>query len=319
MMTRLRLTTAQKKRASTKLALAVSELEAAEVLSTESLLRECLVHLYFASFYASQALLAGELGSNPTHKQVEVSLHKKFGRSRTFPRTYVKLHSDLHRLRTEYNYRTVLSPHPKQVGSLLRSTGAFIRRALRDVPRVELDEIIRDLARAYPKQILDLSFDFYCPQTYRHHTRTTLWLPPVYFGDLTSTRIANVLRGGLRQLRVARTEDYVLGLNSRLDQYGGPHLLMLDIDGFDPSVEDALKILKGTLLKTSRGFHFIGSELIPTQREWEMKMRQVRNRKPLRGYVDRKHIDISLERGYATLRITDSPVKNQVPFFFKEW
>jgi len=318
-MAKIELSTAQKKRASTKLALAVSELEAAEILNEKALLRECVVHLYFASFYASQALLAASLDSNPGHKRVESELHKRLGRSRSFPKTYVRLHSHLHRLRNEYSYRSVLIPHPKQVSILLRRTSAYVHRALRDVPRVELDEIIRDLASLHPKQIRDLSFDFYCPQTYRHHTRATLWLPPVYFKDLSSRRIASVLRGGLKQLRVARTGDYVLGLNSRLDQYGGPHLLLLDIDGFDPAVESALKDLRGVLLKTRRGFHFIGRDLIESQKEWEKRMRMVRNRKPLKDYVDKKHVDVSLERGYATLRITDSPVKNQVPFFFKEW
>lgn len=315
----IRLTVGQKKKASTKLALAVSELEAAEVLEEKGLLRECLVHLYFASFYATQALLAEFLDANPSHKLVESELHKRMGRSRNFPKTYVRLHSELHSLRNEYNYRSVLIPHPKQVATLLRRTVAYVQRVLRDVPKVELDEIIRDLADRSPAKIRDLSFDFYCPQTYRHHTRATLWLPPVYFKDLSSRRIAAVLRGGLKQLRVARTSDYVLGLNSRLDQYGGPHLLMLDIDGFDPAVESALRDLRGVLMKTKRGFHFIGRDLIDSQKMWEKRMREVRNRKPLKNYVDKRHIDVSLERGYATLRITDSPVKNQVPFFFKEW
>ncbi len=38
----------------------------------------------------------------------------------------------------------------------------------------------------------------------------------------------------------------------------------------------------------------------------------------LKKYIDSDHIDISIRRGYSTLRITDSPVKPHIPFFYKE-
>ena len=60
----------------------------------------------------------------------------------------------------------------------------------------------------------------------------------------------------------------MVGLNSRLDQYKAVHLIMLDIDTLDTSVEDSLKEIGGILLKTGRGFHFIGNNLIVGQKEW---------------------------------------------------
>src|SRR5215218_6720322 len=108
----LSFTPKQKKRASTKLALGLSEQEAAEKLLEAALFREALVHMYFACFYISQALLAPHLPSNPGHKFVESQLHRRFGRRQGFPRRYVELHSELHRLRNQFNYQTAHTPSP---------------------------------------------------------------------------------------------------------------------------------------------------------------------------------------------------------------
>jgi hypothetical protein len=66
----------------------------------------------------------------------------------------------------------------------------------------------------------------------------------------------------LRNLRVMRSNDYVVGINSRLDQYGGTHLIMLDIDSLDTSIETYLSKIGGVLLKSGRGFHFIGNTVM---------------------------------------------------------
>jgi hypothetical protein len=52
--------------------------------------------------------------------------------------------------------------------------------------------------------------------------------------------------------------------------------------------------------------------------QWEKAMRQMKRDKALKTYIDHDHIDISLRRGYATLRVTTSKVKPQAPVFFKE-
>lgn len=122
----------------------------------------------------------------------------------------------------------------------------------------------------------------------------------------------------LKNLHVVRANDYVVGVNSRLNQYGGTHLIMLDIDSLDTSVEAHLSKLGGVLLKSGRGFHFIGNKVIEGQSQWEKTMRQLWRSKELKSYLDQDHLEVSLQRGYATLRVTTSKVKPQIPVFFKE-
>ncbi|WP_439578896.1 hypothetical protein, partial [Elioraea sp.] len=64
----------QTRQASTLLSLCLSELEASEVLVERELFREAIVHMYFCSFYVSQALLAKHVGkkaSEPIREEVE--------------------------------------------------------------------------------------------------------------------------------------------------------------------------------------------------------------------------------------------------------
>ncbi len=110
----------------------------------------------------------------------------------------------------------------------------------------------------------------------------------------------------------------MVGINSKLNQYKPIHLLLLDMDCLDTAVEDALKAIGGILLKTGRGLHFIGREIIVGQKEWVSLMKKLRRHRDLREHLDMDHIDISLRRGYSTLRVTSSPVKPIVPVFFKE-
>jgi uncharacterized protein (UPF0332 family) len=70
----------QKKKASTKLALGLSECEAAELLLQEGLYRECVVHLYFCCFYISQSFLSDKITANANHKGVENLLHRHYVR-----------------------------------------------------------------------------------------------------------------------------------------------------------------------------------------------------------------------------------------------
>lgn len=116
----------QRKKASTLLALASTEIEAANALIEMKLFREAVVHLYFASFYVSQSLLRQKLGAKPSHPAVESQLHKVCGRSPDFPRRYVELHSRLHKLRTEIHYRSARSPQP----STLRRDARYLVTAI---------------------------------------------------------------------------------------------------------------------------------------------------------------------------------------------
>ena len=318
MVKKLAYTVRQKKRASTLLSLGLSELEAAEKLIEAKLYREAVVHMYFCSFYTSQAVLASILKSNPSHKNVETQLHKVYGKSRKFPRRYVDLHVFLHKLRTEFNYKTPHVPSPTLIQLKLRVLQFYVKFVFRHVPKVETLEILKEIYDSNHALIKDFSYDIYCPKTYSHHTRVTFWQPPFYLNMYSPDILARNMERLLRNLRVRRVKDYVVGLNSRLDQYKPVHLIMLDIDTLDSAVEAELKKIGGTLLKSGRGFHFIAKDLIFGQKEWVASMKKLRRNKVLKHFIDKAHVEISLRRGYATLRITSSPVKPTIPVFYKE-
>lgn len=308
----------QKKRASTRLSLSLSELEASEALVEHELFREALVHMYFCCFYISEALLVKHVSTNPSHKNLEAQLHKAYGKSKHFPRRYIDLHSLLHNLRNKYNYNVTHSPPPKLIQQKLRVLQAYVAFAFKCAPKLETAEILTAIFSENQTKIFDFSYDIYCPKTYSHHTRLTLWQPPFYLDIFSVQQIQTQARRMLQNLRVKRPNDYVVGINSRLNQYDGTHLIMLDIDSLDASVELHLSKIGGVLLKSGRGFHFIGNKVIEGQKEWEKSMRLIKRSKELKQYVDHDHIDVSLRRGYATLRVTTSKVKPQAPVFFKE-
>ena len=317
-MFRLDYTIVQKRRASTLMALGSSEFDAANVLIEAELYREAVVHMYFACFYLSRAFLVPHINSNPSHNNVERGLHKFYGRHDSFPRRYIDLHSSLHALRNDLNYRSTHVPSPRIVSRKQRILAAYLRFALKHVPRLEIIDMIQGLYIDNKDDIKDFSFDIYCPKTYSHHTRLTIWQPPFYFDIFRPKQLARHAQRMLKALRVKNAVDYVVGLNSKLDQYNDVHLIMLDIDSVAPAVEAALKSVGGILLKSGRGFHFIGSSVVKGQKEWRAALRRLRQNKDLKPYIDKNHIEMSFDRGYSTLRITESKVKPQTPFFYKQ-
>lgn len=245
-------------------------------------------------------------------------MHKVYGRSRSFPRRYVKLHVVLHGQRNEFDYNTTHTPDPDVLKKQLKMLASYVSYALKIVPRVEVFDLLKSFISDSPKTIRDFSFDVYCPKTYSHHTRLTFWQPPFYLDIFNVKQIARYASEMLHKLRVKRTKDYVVGLNSRVNQYKDDHLLMIDIDAVNPAVESALKPFGGILLKSGRGFHFIGKQIVSGRKEWRRAMGKVSKLKKLRPHIDKDHVDISLKRGYSTLRVTSSPIKPQIPYFYKE-
>ncbi|MBI4678789.1 MAG: hypothetical protein HY748_14520 [Elusimicrobia bacterium] len=141
---------------------------------------------------------------------------------------------------------------------------------------------------------------------------------PFYLDIFGVKQIAAGATRLLRGLRVRRPKDYVVGLNSRVNQYSDDHLIMIDVDAVDPAVESALKPLGGILLKSGRGFHFIGHKVICGLQQWHRQLKAILRHRKLKMHVDKDHIAISIKRGYSTLRVTASPVKPTAPCFYKE-
>lgn len=264
-------------------------------------------------------MLCKILATKPSHEHIERQLHKTYGRHPLFPRRYIKLHTILHNQRSEFNYRTTHSPDPDNLRTQLKQLISYVRFALKVVPRVEVYDLLKSLSEDNPERVKDFSFDIYCPRTYKHHTRLTLWQPPFYLDIFGVSQVVNGAVRMLRGLRVRKSRDYVVGLNSRVNQYKDDHLIMLDIDAVDPAVEAALKPIGGILLKSGRGFHFISRNVVSGLAKWRKEMRSLTRHKTLKLHVDKEHIDISLQRGYATLRVTASPVKPVTPYFYKEF
>lgn len=307
-----------KKKASTNFSLATGELLAATELVSKKLYKEAIVHLYFCSFYLAQSTLADVLKSD-AHKTVDAELNKKYGRGTgAIPRLYVKLHSHLHKERTLYSYRTTHTPKSSDVILYLKQLQAFHKCVDKVLIKVTTIDILRSLYEANSALIKDFSYDIYCPKTYSHHNRITYWQPPFYLDIFDYNKIGTILKEALKKLRVNKHEDYVLGLNSKISQYQDNHYLMLDFDSLDTDVEIVLKSYGGVLLKSGRGIHFIGDKIIEGRKKWITELNKIARNKELKGKVDRQHIEISIQRGYSTLRITESSIKPSIPIFYKE-
>lgn len=317
---KLRLTHAEKRRASTSLALAWSEYESAEVLLRRRWLRQAAGRLYYACFHAAQALLSNRVSRCPSHKHVETQLHASSKRRSVPPQRYARLHSKLRDLRNRSEYRSAAAPDPDDLASLLGSVQKYLRYVTRVVPRVELAEILADLVAQHKTVAQELSFEIYHPSPYYGgQTRLTIWQPAKEAISFTPDSMIRRARRFLAEIRTQSPDAYVAGLNSRLNQYGEPvHLLMLDLDTTDAAVECALSKIGGTLVKSGRGFHFIGGQPIRGQRRWEAALGRIKKRKDLRRFVDKQHIEFSLQRGYSTLRLTAGPNKPHAPFFYKD-
>ncbi len=195
----------------------------------------------------------------------------------------------------------------KDIGARIRQVRKFIARVSREIPPVSLARILEILDEENP-EIRDYSFDIYCPKSYYHHTRFTVWSPKGRVTDKWLEQLRNSMGRTLVGLRVKEATDYVLGLNSRVNQYAEKHLIMLDFDNISSFPAHALKGEPGFVFRTLSGFHFIGSKLY-NHREWRKRMK--RHAK----VASWQHYDLSMKRGYATLRITDSPRKPNRPAY----
>lgn len=308
----------QRKKSSNLLSLAKGELVAAYALLEKELYRESVVHMYFCCFYLARALLVREMsGKKATHRSVERNLHK-ISKTRRVPPSYVKLHSFLHNLRIKHSYKEFYSPPPLQLKQKFNRLCRYVKFALENIPKTTTLDILQEILDANQDLVRDFSYDVYCPKTYSRHTRITFWQPPFYLDIAPPEKICEHAKKMLSSLKVRRPTDYVLGLNSRLDQYEDIHLIMLDIDTLGVDVEKSLHAIGGVLLKSGRGLHFIGRKPICGKREWEKAMKEIRRDPVLGKYIDKSHIDMSIKRGYATLRITKSDIKPSVPIFYKE-
>ena len=136
----------------------------------------------------------------------------------------------------------------------------------------------------------------------RHGVQRAAWT------DVWLVKLLNAHRRTLRTLSVPEAKDYVLGLNSRVNQYAEEHIIMLDFDDISSLPAHHLKGEPGFFFRTQSGFHFIGSKLY-SLREWKTKMRRYSR------VASKQHFALSMKRGYATLRLTPSSRKPVAPAY----
>jgi len=263
--------------------------------------------LYYAAHHISVSLLRLVGNAAHTHKSISNQFGLEWVKQRGFPSAYGELIHTLHLDRDKADYGEYVTTHKRDIDKIRRDVGLFLKRAGREIPTVSTAHILLMLVEENP-EIRDFSFDIYCPKSYFHHTRLSVWIPK---GRITDSILRRTLSSSVKTLRsmgIRESRDYVLGLNSRVNQYVEQHVITLDFDNVSTFPYSDLTGEPGFYFRTESGFHFIGSKLY-SYRDWSKKMR---------GYsriASRQHCALSLKRRYGTLRLTASPRKPVKPVY----
>lgn len=263
--------------------------------------------LYYSAHHAAVALLSLIGDSSKSHSSIKTNFSKKWVQGRGFPKLYGRLLRQLYEERRKADYGEYVSTLESDIQKRLRQVGQFIKLAVKKVPPMSFNEILQSMLGENP-QIRDLSFDVYCPKSYYHHTRFTLWCPKGRLTDAWPKRALNASVRSLKSLDVQEAGEYVIGLNSRVNQYSEEHIVMLDFDNVSTIPSHRLAGEPGFLFRTGSGFHFIGLKLY-RKSEWKKRM------KKYSSVASKQHYDLSMKRGYATLRLTASPRKPSLPVY----
>jgi hypothetical protein len=308
-----------KKRASTFFSLASGELAAANELVNSKLYKAAVIHLYLCSTYLAQSSVADKITLSNT-QSVDELFNAKYGSGvGVIPISYINLFNQLNLLYNQFSSGSIHTPQSDVIITCLKQLQFFYKRIERSLEKVTTIDVIKNLREENVDIVKDISYDIYCPKTYSHHNRLTFWQPPFYLDIFNQDKIALHAKELLKKLRIKNSNNYVVGINSKVNQYEDNHYLMLDFDSIDTDVEESLHKIGGVLLKSGRGLHFIGKKVIIGKAKWEDALKSISQLDVLKDKIDKDHVKISLNRGYSTLRITDSPVKPSIPIFYKEF
>lgn len=267
----------------------------------------CYNRLYYSTHHIAKALLC-LLGKRVSKHSVVISSFKKeWVDKRKFPKTYAKLIKDLEYERKLADYGEYVPTYKREVEKRLRAVENFMKKSSDVIPPIDIGKILSLLVARNP-EITDFSFDVYCPKSYYHHTRVTLWAPK---GITNSNWINLALKNSmamLKNLKIKDYRDYVIGLDSKVNQYAEKHVVMLDFDDTSSIPINELKDEPGFVFRTKSGYHFLGSRLYDKS-EWRKRMRKYQK------IASKDHIQLSFKRGYGTLRLTESPRKSGKPAY----
>jgi uncharacterized protein (UPF0332 family) len=290
------------------LAKATDSLEEARILLPSGRTRSgATSRLYYAAHHAACSLLRLVGVTTRSHSAVKNAFGQQWIKRRGLPVKFAALLVRLEDDRHAADYGEFVATDRRSMERSFREVRDFIARARREIPEVTTAQILALIVEKNP-EIRDFSFDIYCPKTYFHHTRLTAWTPKGRVSAAWLERLLREAKSALQALRVAEAEDYVLGLNSRVNQYRPQHILMLDLDDVSSVLRSKFANEPGFLFRTGSGFHFIGARLY-SYAEWKSRMRSFL---PL---ASKQHYQLSVARGYGTLRLTSSARKPQKPVY----
>lgn len=309
------LTPSQKSRAAECLGMSYSHFNSAQILIRGKGYAAAVAQLYFSAFFAAQAACVEHGGRSKKHSYWVGLFNKKFGEGRGWiPRLYPKLLNKLYEEREATDYAGTLSNDEDTATRYELGVKNLVKKVRDNTPLLLYPDFIIDFLEKNIG-VLAVEFDYYCPKAYIHKERVQLQVQAKKYNPKYINKIIRSGELAIATVDASRKNDYVLGWNNRLGQSGDGYLLFLDIDESDEGkVRSALKDRKGWLFKSGEGFHFIGKEVLSSERLWLHRFKQAAKSRKLKNLVDEKHIDFSIRRGYSTLRVTRSEVKDFVPF-----
>lgn len=296
--------------------MAFSRLRVAQKLIALSEIPIAASNLYFAAFHASQAACLELCGHSKRHRYWIRQLNRHFGMGQGWlPKRYVRLTYALSDARTAADYSGTMPSDPDLINQWEYSTDKFLKKVRSNTPLVLYPEFISNFLLNHFFELDAVEFDFYCPKSYIHKERVQFQVMIEKFNETYLNRLVISGRIATRKLSATRQEDYVLGWNNRLGQAGDAYLLFLDLDDDDEGkVKAALKGRRGWLFKSGNGFHFIGRDLLPSRKFWQMRLLKAAKSKALKSILDQRYVDFSFRKGYSTLRIGTSECKEFMPF-----
>lgn len=280
--------------------------EARTLISSGQTRLETYNRLYYAAHYARVALLALLGKPAKTHNALINEFGVEWIARRKFPASYAKLLTTLSKERDTANHGECVPPLQRDVSRRMRTVEALLKQASKEIPPFSAGRALEALAAENPK-IREFSFDFYCPYMGYDYTRFTIWTSKARITEKWAQTVRKAGICFLKQLNIKYADKFVLGLNS-LVNYGEKHLLLLDVDYVDKFPTHKLQKEPGFLYRTANGFHFAGWRLYEAG-DWKTRMRKYSI------FACKNHVDLSIKRGYATVRLTASPWKPGVPAF----
>lgn len=295
--------------------MAYSHFRIAQTLISEREYAFAITKLYYAAFFAAQAACLEHGKGSKKHKYWVGLFNKTFGKGRGWvPKSYTRLLNQLFEERDEADYDGTLGNDEDKANKHGRRVHALLIKVRANTPLLLYPEFIEDFLEAND-QIIAVEFDYYCPKSYIHKERVQFQIQAEKYNAKYLKKIVMSGHAAIITIGASRSEDYVVGWNNRLGQSGDGYLLFLDIDELDEGkVKSALKDKRGWLFKSGNGFHFIGKDILSSQGMWLHRFKKVAKSKKLKSLVDDKHVDFSIRRGYSTLRMSKSVIKDFLPF-----